>query len=231
MNGLLALSSLHFALQNPSVRWEYIEIAIQYQNSGLRDYKNALETITDNNSHALFAFSIIITILAPAFLRVGPQPSDSSRSAVIVSIVELLKGVRFVNQAIGSSLRHGKFRGLFRPSARYTHYVLRDEVARPLLKLRELADSIDVSTESERHQAYLSGIDSLQETFKCMESSRHLGPVVAWPATVNRELLRLFRQGNCMAELIFVYYGVLLLHARDQWWAKNVGVRLSSTVR
>jgi len=29
-----------------------------------------------------------------------------------------------------------------------------------------------------------------------------------------------------MARLIFLHYGVLLLHAHDRWWAKGFGVRL-----
>ncbi|OAL52012.1 hypothetical protein IQ07DRAFT_506861 [Pyrenochaeta sp. DS3sAY3a] len=57
MDGLLALSSLHFAFEHPDMRARYVEIAIHYQNSGLRRYAEATRHITKANSHAIFAYS------------------------------------------------------------------------------------------------------------------------------------------------------------------------------
>lgn len=227
MDGLLALSSLHFASQNSSARWQYTEIAIQYQISGLRKYTIALEGITDDNINALFTFSIIITILALAFPNVCPGLAHSSHTESIMSMCELLQGVRFINQAARFSFQSGKLRGLFRPpSEQIGQCAPGGEAANALLKLRERADSIAESADPEKYQAYLSGIESLKETFACMEASRHLGPVIAWPAMVNEKLLRLFKQGDSMAQFVFMNYGVSLLHTRDRWWGRDVGVRL-----
>ncbi|KAH7112502.1 hypothetical protein B0J11DRAFT_498101 [Dendryphion nanum] len=71
MDELLALSSLHFASQNPGSRWQFAEIAIQYQTSALRKYASALEHVTKDNCDALFICSILITILALAFPNVA----------------------------------------------------------------------------------------------------------------------------------------------------------------
>lgn len=226
MNGLLALSLLHLARQNSSSSWEYTASAIQYQDSALQDYNSALNAITENNKHALFATSIVITILALAFSVTCPDPPNSSPQARVASLVELLQGIGLVNEVAGPSLHQGKYRGLFRPYQQHQHARLSGDIARSFAALQDLADSSDVSTEPERTQTYISGIDALKGAFSCMEVSSYLGPVLAWPASVSRELLELFKTGDPMAEAIFMFYGVLLLHARDRWWAKDVGVSL-----
>ncbi|KAH7413882.1 hypothetical protein DE146DRAFT_731459 [Phaeosphaeria sp. MPI-PUGE-AT-0046c] len=226
MDGLLALASLHLAWQNPTSKWEYTAAAIQYQDSALRNYRTALEAITDDNRHALFASSIIITILALAFSVTCPDPPNASPYARIASVVELLQGIGFVNQAVGPSIHQGKYRGLFQPHFSREQSRLSKDLACSLSDLRELACGTNGSLENDIHQAYISGIDSLHEAFSCMEGSTHLGPVLAWPTSVSRELLRLFKQGDPMAETIFMYYGVLLLHAQERWWAKDLGLRV-----
>ncbi|KAH7112499.1 hypothetical protein B0J11DRAFT_185996 [Dendryphion nanum] len=227
MDGLLALSSLHLAAQNQSLQWTYTTIAIQYQNSGLRKFHNALGAITSDNSQALFAHSIMITIFALAFPEVCPGPSDSSHCTGVLSMFELLPGVGLIYQATGTSLRHGKLRGLFQPFPKGPEHPRPTEgVNGAFSRLQDQVNIIAGSADPERHQSYLSSIQSLHEVFRCMESSSHLGPVVAWPATVSKKLFDLFKRGDIMARLVFIYYGVLLLHARDRWWGRNVGVRL-----
>ncbi|KAA8626419.1 C6 transcription factor [Pyrenophora tritici-repentis] len=66
MDGLLAMAALHFAYENPDSRLQYTELAMRYQNSSLQVYNKALDNINEENCTALFAFSIIVNIMALA---------------------------------------------------------------------------------------------------------------------------------------------------------------------
>ncbi|CAI6332793.1 unnamed protein product [Periconia digitata] len=227
MDGLLALSSLHFASQNPNLRWQYTEIAIKYQTAGLQKYKYALEKITKDNSDALFAFSVIINILALAFPNVCPDPTHSSHTEGIIMLLELLQGTGFINDIDASSFREGKLAALFEafPFTMEEH-TLSNDTTDALLKLRERADSLADTIDSEQQKSYVMGIDSLETVFGYMSKSQHLGPIISWPAMAGKGLVRLFKQNDPMAQFIFIHYGVLLLYARDRWWAKHTGVNV-----
>jgi hypothetical protein len=50
---------------------------------------------------------------------------------------------------------------------------------------------------------------------------------MAWLSGVQSNLLEYhLLDDDPVARLIFLHYGVLLLHAHDRWWAKGFGVRL-----
>jgi hypothetical protein len=226
MDGILALSALHFAHENVDSRWEYTELAIHYQNSALRRYQSTLKSITDSNRGAMFAFSILLNILALAFPNVDPKPALSSYTASVITLMELLRGIGLVLRP-DDSIRHGKFEALFRPFLReQPPPVPSDEITNALSALRNRADNIKDPDDEARHKAYLSGIESLEISFGFMRTSNHLSHVIAWPTMVAKELLQLYKQGDPMARLIFIHYGVLLLHTRDRWWGINTGACL-----
>jgi hypothetical protein len=229
LDGLLALSSLHFAGQNPTSRLLYTEIAMHYQASALKRYKDALNDITTENRCALFAFSVLLNILALAFPNICSTPTESSHEESVMLLIELLQGMRFILQA--PNVFHEeltKYEPLFAKYMRATGPPKpSDDAASAILKLRERADSPQHSTDVERHQAYLSGIESLEATFGHVnEDPGYLGHIIAWPTTVGERLFALLKQEDPMAQLIFIHYGVLLLQTRHRWWGRNTGYRL-----
>ena len=227
MDGLLALSSLHFAFENPDSRWVYTELAVQYQNSGLQRFHRALDEITENNCNALFAFSIITTILTFAFPGVPSDNPVSTHSESLVSIYELLLGVGVIANTYEEAIKNGKFQSFFRNMYRTTSEVDSDkDVKDAMLRLRERADSIAKYMEPDRSQIYIAGIASLELAFERVAADLNLGIVVAWPIRTSKQLLAFFKQRDPMAQLIFIHYGVLLLHAHDRWWGRNFGIRL-----
>ncbi|KAF2011865.1 hypothetical protein BU24DRAFT_265325 [Aaosphaeria arxii CBS 175.79] len=232
MDGLLALSSLHLADESPDLRWHYTEIATHYHSSGLRKYRDALEMISSDNSIAIFAFSIIITILALAFPRSCSVPTHTSLAESMVSMFELLRGTRLISQGTGSSFREGKLAALFQPNSQDPGLPTPSgDTDHALIRLRERANSFITFENPERHEAYLSGIETLKTAFGQMEMSRYyLGPVIAWPTMVSEKLFALFKDDDPMAKLIIIHYGVLLLYARDRWWGRDIGTSLIETL-
>ena len=232
MDGLLALSSLHFASQNPNLRWQYTEIASKYQSAGLQKYKYALERITNDNGGALFVFSIIVSILALAFPNVcppnvHPAPTHSSHTESITMLLDLLQGISLINSATELSSPQGGFAALFRLHLSSSkELALSDDTVSAFAKLRERTDSLTSAMDIERQRSYALGIESLQEVFRYMNTSRDLARIIAWPVTAGDGLLRLFKQNDLIAQFIFIHYGVLLLHARDRWWGRDTGIHL-----
>lgn len=112
MDGLLALSALHFAFNHLDVRWRYVEFASRYQASALRKYTKALQGVTESNGHALFAYAIITMIPALAFTTIHKDmtsnPIDDS-----ISFFRLLQGVGTVDRMSGVHLKEGPFQALW----------------------------------------------------------------------------------------------------------------------
>lgn len=231
MDGLLALSAFHFASQNPNLQWQYTEIGIQYQSSGLQKYRYALEKVTADNSAALFAFSMIINVIALALPNVYPGSKNSSHAEGLMSMLDLVRGVGLMyhaNEMRSIACRRADFSGLFQAVYRNTQdFALREDIVHALRRLRERADGITEFVGSEQKRAYAVGISSLEEAFQRTCAAKHVGSAIAWPATMcDDELLRLYKNSDPMAQFIFLHYGVLLLYARDRWWGRDTGVNL-----
>jgi hypothetical protein len=225
MDGILALSALHFACEQVDMEQQYRKLAMHYQDSGLRQFKKALETISAENQGALFAYSIITNILALGFPNVGSEPGHA-HVETIIALPKLLHGVGFLAQVNNDSVLKGDYAALFRsPTTIEDSPRFADEIE-ALTRLRERVDSIANSIEPTRYEAYISAIVNLEKTFSGMRGSKHLGIVIAWPTTISAFLLELLEKGDTMAQFIFIHYGVLLLHARDRWWGKHTGCKL-----
>jgi hypothetical protein len=227
MDGLLALSALHMAVKHPESRQKYTAIALNYQNEGLRRYTNALTHVTRDNGHALFAYAVIIPVLALAFPSADPQTDASDCYKSLASMCELLQGVGVVNRTIGDSLRFGKFEPLFLefPTLFGTKGANPD-AASAMSKLRERAGIVAKYVRQDKLPVYNSGIEGLELVFESVAKSNHIGPIMAWPTMVQKQLLDFFKEEDPMAQLIFLHYGVLLLYVHDRWWGRNIGTKL-----
>ena len=231
MDGLLAFSALHFASQHPNLQWQYCEIAVQYQDAGLQKYKYAMERINSDNSGALFAFAMIINVLALAFPNVYPGSTPSSHADGLMSMLNLVRGVGLmsqINNTTGATRRQQDFAPLYQ-----SFYQDLGDIALPenincmLRTLRERADSVTGLSSPDRQRAYNIGIECLEEAFKRTDATRNTGNAIAWPVMMGDfELYKLFKAGDPMAQFIFLHFGVLLLYVRDRWWGKDTGASL-----
>ncbi|CAA9956730.1 hypothetical protein PTMSG1_00338 [Pyrenophora teres f. maculata] len=231
MDGLLAMAALHFAYENPESRLQYTELAMRYQNSSLQVYNKALENINEENCTALFAFSIIVNVMAIALPNTIPDSLPSSYTESITTMLALIRGIGLIHSSAVSKHRTGRLASFYRPLP--PDLQPDDETTAALESLRHEASTLlaSKSIEYERHAVYLSAIQSLEVAFGCMKATNHLGRIIGWPASLGspghcEELMRLFNHGDVMTQLIFMYYGVLLLHTRHRWWGRHTGVSL-----
>jgi hypothetical protein len=229
MDGLLALSSLHLAHLEPSLHQYYTSIGVEYQNYGLLGFKSTLNSMNSENATALFAFSVILMILAFATSATGPEDPESAPSEALQSIVELLRGVAVINGTLQESIRSGMFGILLRPErgpAANHDFLRQEDLESTMARLIERSGQLLKYVGPLQHQSYISSIQSLQKAFEHISTHRNILIAIAWPVLTSSKLMELFQQKDPMAQLIWVHYGVLLLHINNRWWGKGFGVRL-----
>ncbi|KZL78452.1 C6 transcription factor [Colletotrichum tofieldiae] len=229
MEGLLSIAALHCAHLDPSMGWAYTEAAIQYQNSGLIGYRTALLHINDTNYEAIFIFSVILTVLGFAMPAAYTERQPVSPAETIISIYELLKGITLTTQVYAEAIRGGMFSPLFQNlELRVSSpcFMPEGEIVTAMVRLRQRAEFMTKYVGTETREIYIASIDSLEESFRDVGMSRSVSNVVAWPIMVGHKMVHLFKQGDPMALLVWVHYGVLALEIHDQWWGKNFGIRL-----
>lgn len=231
MDGLLGIASLHFACYNGHSRRQYTEFGIHYQNSGLKKYNDALGNITEDNCTALFAFSILLNIMAIALPNTNPDSPASAYTESIMTTLGLVRGIGLIHATSVTILQTGKLASFFRfiPGEVEPN----DEAKASLGILRQHADSLlhSGSIERERHAVYLSGIRALEVVFGCVMLSDHLAPIIGWPTWIwpdehRDEFITLIQHGDVMTKVILMHYGVLLLYVRRHWWGKQTGLGL-----
>lgn len=229
MDGILSITALHCAHLEPSMGWAYTEAAIQYQNSGLVGYRKALLHVDDNNCNALFVFSVILMLIGFAMPAAYSERQPVSPAETIISIFELLKGIGLTAQLHGETIKSGIFSPLFQnvelPIAN-PYDMSNGEVKAAMVRLRLRAEFMTKYVGTEMREIYISGIDSLEASFREVGTSHAIAIVAAWPVMVSHKLVELFKLGDPMALLLWVHYGVLALKIHDYWWGKNFGVRL-----
>jgi hypothetical protein len=230
MDGVLSLAALHCAYLNASMNQDYTAIAMQYQNSGLRSYRTALNHINKDNYQAIFAFSIILMVLGIATSAPHSEYESVSATETISSVFGLLKGVELTVKQFEESLRSGMFSPFFEPRdencASHLFTVPYVEMKAAMIRLRQRADFIAKYVGVEAHQLHLCSIDTLETGFREFEKSHTIGFIIAWPVMVPGKLIDLCKQRDPMALLIWVHYGVLALSLHDFWWGRNFGLCL-----
>ena len=232
MDGLLALSSSHLAHLEPSRSQIHTEVAIHYQTCGLNGFKLALGYITEANCHALFAFSILIALLGYSIPAISSDEPIFTPAESLISVFQLLRGVAVITQTREDILREGIFKVLLQPSGGPSPGSRRFSLGgleQAMLKLRERADQVAKYVGPTKHQVHISGIESLETSFEHIDRYRSVGVVIAWPI-LNEEIMLLFQQGDPMAQIILVHYGVMLLYVHDRWWGRGFGIHLINSL-
>lgn len=227
-DGVLAVAAFHLATLEPSQSAEHIKTAVQYQDSGMHGFKEALPHISDDNVNAIFSFSIIILILNIVSTGIC---LDRSPTENLSSIFELLRGVQTVVKTSEHYLKTGLLRVLLRPAHGGTPFEL-DPVeeasrAEAMASLRERARAVSKYVGPQKYEIYSTGIDSLENLFEqVIGFPGRLGSIIAWPIVAPHQLISLLKQSDPMVLLIWIHYGVLALKMHEYWWGRNFGLLL-----
>ena len=250
LHGLLALAAMHLHHTSPAVNQGgsvYAEVASLHQDLALAEYRAQLQTINENNCHALFAFSFVLGALSYAFVQ---QPSDADDKDFITSITDvfdLLVGSKMIILEALAWLRKGKLAPFLVQQALVDVPNISPVYDALNLSLDGLSQEIDQThggafdyftnyAASEGHQLgcgpiYQSGISGLKKIIA--SSSMHEGAisrVIGWPVVTDVQFIARLRHGDVVALVILAHYGAVLCSINHVWWAAGLGSRLIRAV-
>lgn len=96
MKEIFALAALHKATETPELALNYVSHAMEWQNQALVLSRNVLQNISQENSGAVFMFSIMAMIFAIVPLESVPGMSLKSPLENILMLFEFQKGTASV---------------------------------------------------------------------------------------------------------------------------------------
>lgn len=230
MDSLLAFSAFHLAYLEPSSNTSYLTMGTQYQSRSLHGLMAALDHLDDNNPDALFASSLIVTTLTFFTISSNLGGTDLTPAQSLQSISKLLQGTAAIHHGSNAAIRSGIFSSVLKgggagPVASHG-FVHEDGLEQGMAKLRERVDQMAKYISPAQHQIYMSCLASLQNAFEHVSAYRKISVIISWPVIVDGRLMELFQQNDPMAQLIWMHYGILLLHIDHHWWGEGFGVGL-----
>ena len=237
--GMFAMAALEIARasqhEGPS---NYVNIALEYQNLASSSFRAELSNLTEANSQAIFAFSLITMILSialPQFMKDQAEPISMLDSQVLH--YELLRGVGLIVQSSRDWLESGP---LLRNAQRYNSLPIGEidaDTQAAIDRLNAINDEKhDLARAETRlakaqamtfHAACRRAIFYLEECFaRCIEPLQR-GYALAWLGLSGAEYVSAIKQRNAVALLIMMHWGVLAERASyDVWYAQSVGKNL-----
>jgi hypothetical protein len=224
MESILALTSLHIAseLQDPVSAAPYVSAALRYQNNTIALLHMVLQNITPSNCNAVFASSLLMmacTIVSPLLpTREDDEPTLPTKSLLL--LFDYVKGIESIVGVSRQWLEGGPFGVLFSPQ-REAEPLREDRTMPPVRLLRNLNDATTGMTNSPLHEVYERAIAQLEACFIIDQNM-----AVSWLVLAGTEFMDELRKGEPMAQIIFMYWGVLVGQLDQMWWAKYSGNRL-----
>ncbi|KAL4911757.1 hypothetical protein BDW62DRAFT_45836 [Aspergillus aurantiobrunneus] len=225
MKGILATASLHIASSmDPSAALTYINTALEYHNQTLTPFRHAIDEISPDNCDAVFAHSVVTTIISIALPQLTTEKDESIGAyEKIVLATELLQGVSKIIKICRGWLKLKPFTGGSDFWDR-SNIGLDEETDTALKNLSALTDEI---ANAEQHNMFKEAVTLLRQCFTRYANSKDIASILAWLAAADKEFIYALRCRQPFALLILMYWGVLLheLHGR-LWWARNSGSAL-----
>ena len=228
LNGILAIAALHMAAcVEPAAALSYIDSTLEYHTAASVTYRQALDHLTPFNCDAVFAHSIITTIIGIALPRLtATRDETSNMTENIVVVFELLQGVKKIIW-ISEPWLHTR---LFTSRKEFLEALVKDpepDADAALAKLTVLNDTKITPMDPEQHRSNREAIALLRRCFARHAVSSDAAAVLTWLAAVEKDFVSRLRQRQPFPLLILMHWGVLLGELDGQmWWARNSGKAL-----
>jgi hypothetical protein len=229
MRGILALSALHMAYQNPAKRDIYISQAVLQHQTALRTAISLLAEITEENCSALWIFSALTSFFAMAsprtpgdFLLVGESG--------IAEWLFVFQGVRSITESSQQMLERGPLAPMFKARGQMVQYLKPDFKRED--HLADLRHHINVAPiDSDHLQIYIAAIDELEKSYTVVFNYSSPKDVsfeilLTWLYHFPPEYLLLLKDHTQEALVIFAYGCTLLNRLNFCWWMEGWAVHL-----
>ncbi|KAL6230095.1 hypothetical protein BDW75DRAFT_234669 [Aspergillus navahoensis] len=237
---LLAFAALHLAfIEQGDSKW--LEIALKYQNRACSAFSRVLVDLAPETLGPAFICSIFIMLCAFAYPCVSQDRDTFDPLSQVLEINRLLTGCAFLFEQLVSVEQPEEIKAWFIYKQREV-FLKRgqaedlqedpglEQLQQDLLKsLDHLRNTVN-STETRHKAMYLSTWDTLQEMVKEWPQGRNQGGILAFPIHISKEFMARLQEGDWIARIIFLHYGVGMHLLSNKWYVGTWGRRLVATV-
>jgi hypothetical protein len=248
LHGILAFSAMHrrYLCDDQPERDVLLTAARYHQQQALTLYIPLLQSIDDNNCHALFAFSVILTLTFYAMLQDAEADATEPLIGRFNEAFDSVIGATAVAHQALDRLKEGEFGVIMSPLEPTVNSLsgfdpaTRDALEALLTcaeRVCEAHQQQDDPSASEalitRRNAYFSAIFGLASTLTPIPEGRNRGVILAWPVMCQPEFLAMLKQRDPLAVVILGNYAVPLhsqLRHRDLFIVDGLGPRLVDAV-
>ncbi|OJJ45722.1 hypothetical protein ASPZODRAFT_17167 [Penicilliopsis zonata CBS 506.65] len=248
MDGLLAFAALHMALTDAPNRQEYIHAALQYQARAVSGLSAALSQTMDlEEPDAAFVCSLLILVFATAYPEVSldrDYPVDPL--AEVLETRRLMTGCAFFFIQMNGTTEAAELkRWLNICLSRDNVIVTLSEPSRVLMSTASLDDTPELN---KLHRGMKPKIALFQTILDkrlrphqevCRDAFQNLrrgiepwpmqdthGGVISWPAQLTEEFVSLAKNGDSLARMVLLFYGLSMHLFSNRWFAQGTGSRL-----
>lgn len=244
LHGLLALTAMHRCHNaDESQIPNLVALARYHQQHALTLYIPLLQQIDPENCHALFAFSIVLTLLSFGILKTDEHTPQSLIHG-FTDVCDSMFGAAAVAIQAEEWLRMGPLGPTITPLAQPKADLSdADESVRNVLEpLLQCAQSVCEDARSHqsheevaaRHAAYMTSIMALAISLNSEEQKEpetRIAECTSWPAmTMSTCYLRLLKERDQLALVILGNYGAALQMSGGLWIVEGLGQRLTEAV-
>ena len=231
---MLAMSALEIAMSSEHRQTSnYLSTALEYQDLALNSFRTQITDVTESNSQAIFAFSVITMVLTMAI----PQCDGSSLVEGMVFHYDHLRGVRSLVRSSVDSLRESPLLANLKAFEEGPSEKLESSVETAFERLNAVNDVRNDPARKESREAKLQVISHhavcrkaifhLEEFFaRCVDPLK-AGYSLGWLQLAGQEFVQAIKESDPVALLLLMYWGVLAERINDGiWWAKYAGKSL-----
>ncbi|KAJ3546837.1 hypothetical protein NM208_g1811 [Fusarium decemcellulare] len=231
LSGTLALAALHrssLATTSSAESRFLVAAARHHGQRAIQSYIPALQSATDQNCHAIFAFSIILASYHLATIRYDQQDeSPSDLLDRLISVSRLLKGSITIAYRYRDKLRSGPLSAMMGMGVPSTDlYILPDGLGKSLSKI-QLGALHTSDLPSARLDICLPALNSLARLFR---SVPNLAEIIAWLAFNSEEFTGLISSRDPLALILLAHYAAALDMNLQVWHLKGLGTKILDAI-
>lgn len=232
MHGILSLSALHLVRarrQSESCR-EYVELATGHQALALMLFRRELNNINPSNSPAMFAFSIIASVLAFGFAQASELRSLPPVDEML-QILNLCRGIQKILETTMEWIKDSWVMQLLGIKKADDLRPLPPDMQAKMTALSELnADTKRTGFSPEETKAHEEAISQLSETFEYYCSGCDRIKLFRWPVIVNSTYVACLGDRRPMSLVILAHYCILLYSMDNRWWLEGWSRQLLAAI-
>lgn len=248
LHGSLAVAALHYSYELPaSEKCHWTDVARKHHAQALSQYSLSMENITQENCHALFAFSKLVGAVSYGLAQsLDHQSCPNEFIDAIAEAFELLNDAAVIAYRAHDWLAAGDLstlKGWYRTplfEARPERWAWgpKDALKSLLIHVQTAVltePAQDGSSEdpkvSENNQAYISSIESLFPIMPTIENPLpKTNTVLGWPIMAKPVFARLLKERDPTALIVLSHYGTVLHCQTDTWWLHGLGSMLHTSI-